>query len=327
MMKKVLGMGNALVDIVIQIEKDEILDTLELPKGSMQLVNKDRSERVLTATKEFDRELKSGGSAANTITGLAQLGLSTSFIAKISDDEMGNIFKSDLIQSRITPKLQYSPTGTGTAVTLISKDSERTFATHLGASVELSAADLTNELFIAADFFYIEGYLVQNHELLEKAVELAKNNHQKIFLDLASYNVVEENIDFLKHIVSSYVDVVFANEEEAKAFTGKEPKEALYELGHYCDIAVVKIGAKGSLILTNEQLTEVGVIEAKCNDTTGAGDLYAAGFIFGLANDASMGNCGKLGSLLSGKVIENLGAKINLEAWPSIIEIAKKYII
>ncbi|MCP4550455.1 MAG: adenosine kinase [Bacteroidetes bacterium] len=326
-MKKVLGMGNALVDIVIQIEKDEILDILELPKGSMQLVNKDRSKKVLNATKDLDRKLKSGGSAANTITGLAQLGLTSSFIAKISNDEMGNIFKSDLIQSRIEPKLQYSTTGTGTAITLISEDSERTFATHLGASVELSASDLANEPFIDADFFYIEGYLVQNHDLLEKAVTLAKNNNLKIFLDLASYNVVEENIDFLKHIVSNYVDVIFANEEEAKAFTGKNPKEALYELSKYCEIVVVKIGVEGSLILKNNQLSEVEVIEVKSIDTTGAGDLYAAGFIFGLANNVSIETCGKLGSLLSGKVIENLGAKIHSDAWPSIIQTANKYLI
>lgn len=327
MMKKVLGIGNALVDIMIKIDDDQLLNDLELPKGSMQLVDKERSERVLSATKNIENELKSGGSAANTITGLAELGIETSFIAKISEDKMGEVFRNDLINSNIQPKLLYSNTGTGTAVTLISKDSERTFATHLGASVELSAADLTNELFTGADLFYIEGYLVQNHDLLEKAVSLAKMHNQKIFLDLASYNVVEENIDFLKHILANYVDVVFANEEEAKAISGKEPHEAILDLANYCEIAVVKIGKKGSLILTNEQLTEVGIIGVKSIDTTGAGDLYAAGFIYGYAHQASMEICGQLGSLLSGNVIENIGAKINSEKWPGILKTADKLLM
>ena len=326
-MKKILGIGNALVDIMIKIDDDELLKTLELPRGSMQLVDKNRSEKVLSATSHFKSEIKSGGSAANTITGLAELGSETSFIAKITDDPMGEIFKKGLIGSNITPKLQYSNTGTGTAVTLISKDSERTFATHLGASVELSAADLNEELFAGAELFYIEGYLVQNHDLLEKAVSLAKKHQQIIFLDLASYNVVEENIDFLKYILNDYVDVVFANEEEAKSLTGKEPLEAIYDLAKYCNIAVVKTGSKGSLILSDNTLTRVGVIEAKSIDTTGAGDLYAAGFIYGYAHGANMEICGKLGSLLSGKVIENVGAKINNEQWPELRKTANKYLM
>ena len=326
-MKKVLGIGNALVDIMLKIDDDQLLKDLELPKGSMQLVDKNRSEKVLSSTNHLTSEIKSGGSAANTITGLAELGLSTSFIAKITDDHMGEVFKNDLIKSNINPQLQYSETGTGTAVTLISKDSERTFATHLGASIELSADDLTENLFKGAELFYIEGYLVQNHSLLEKAVSLAKENNQKIFLDLASYNVVEENIDFLKHILADYVDVVFANEEESKAMTGKQPREAVYELAKYCEIAIVKIGSKGSLILNNNELTEVGVIEATSVDTTGAGDLYAAGFMYGYAHNSSMEICGKLGSLLSGKVIENVGAKIYPEIWPEIIKTAKNYIM
>ena len=326
-MKKILGIGNALVDIMIRIDDDRILTDLELPKGSMQLVDQERSAKVLSATNHLTREIKSGGSAANTITGLAELGLSTSFIAKITEDQMGEVFKNDLIRSNIKPKLQYSKTGTGTAVTLISKDSERTFATHLGASIELSANDLTDDLFQGSDLFYIEGYLVQNHELLEKAVGLAKKNNQKIFLDLASYNVVEQNIDFLKHILENYVDVVFANEEEAKAISGKEPQVAIVELAKYCEIAIVKIGSKGSLILTNNQLTEVGIIKANSVDTTGAGDLYAAGFIYGFAHQASMETCGKLGSLLSGRVIENVGAKINSAHWPELVKTANSYLI
>ncbi len=317
-MKKVLGIGNALVDVLIQIDNDTILEELELPRGSMQLVDADRSARVIKACEQFEKSLASGGSAANTIAGLAGLGIQSSFIGKINDDEMGNVFKSDLEKINIKPQLKYSDTPSGTAATLISKDSERTFATYLGAAVELTAEDLTDKMFFGHDYFYIEGYLVQNHSMLEKAISLAKKHNQKVFLDLASYNVVEENIDFLKEIVKNYVDVIFANEEEAKAFTGKSPEEAIHELASLCEIAIVKIGKNGSLIKSGEKLHTIGIIEATSVDTTGAGDQYAAGFIFGLSHGLDLEKCGKIASIMSGKVIEHYGARILPNQWKEV---------
>jgi len=317
-MKKVLGIGNALVDILIQIDNDNILKELELPRGSMQLVDADRSARVLKATDHFEKSLASGGSAANTIAGVAGLGVKSSFIGKIKDDEMGRVFKSDLEKLNIKPQLKYSETPSGTAATLISKDSERTFATHLGAAVELAAEDLYDKQFIDFDYFYIEGYLVQNHSMLEKAAKLAKKHNQKVFLDLASYNVVEDNLEFLKDFVKNYVDVVFANEEESKAFTGKTPEESVHELGSLCEIAIVKIGKNGSYIKSGNDLYTIGVIEATSVDTTGAGDQYAAGFIFGLAHDLDLEKCGKIASIMSGKVIEHYGARILPKQWQEV---------
>lgn len=320
-MKKILGIGNALVDILIQIENDDILTQLELPRGSMQLVDRERANKVQNATKLFKRELLSGGSAANTIAGIAKLGAPSAFIGTISKDAMGKVFEGALIKGNIKPLLAYSEMQTGTATTLISKDSERTFATHLGAAIELSAKDLTNELFSGYDFFYIEGYLVQNHELLETAVKRAKENNQKVFLDLASYNVVEENVDFLHQIIKEYVDVVFANEEEAKSFSGLEPNEALDYIAEMCEIAVVKIGKKGSLIKKEGQVTQIGIINTNCLDSTGAGDQYAAGFMYGMALDKDMKECGRYGSILSAYVIQQYGARINDEKWVEIKEL------
>lgn len=317
-MKKVLGIGNALVDILIQIDNDNILEELELPRGSMQLVDADRSARVLKATEQFEKSLASGGSAANTIAGIAGLGMKSSFIGKIKDDEMGRVFKSDLEKLNIKPQLKYSETPSGTAATLISKDSERTFATHLGAAVELTSQDIYDKLFIGYDYFYIEGYLVQNHSMLEKALELAKKYKLKIFLDLASYNVVEDNIEFLKNIVEKYVDVVFANEEEAKAFTGKSPEEAIHDLASLCEIAIVKIGKNGSMIKSGNEFHSIGIIDVKSVDTTGAGDQYAAGFIFGLSHGLNLEKCGKIASIMSGKVIEHYGARILPKQWQEV---------
>lgn len=317
-MEKVLGMGNALVDIMTTMESDEMLSTLGLPKGSMQLVDAEFSKRVLDKTSHLKSIVASGGSAANTIHGIARLGIDTGFIGKVGGDELGSIFKEDLEKANIDPVLLESNTASGKAVALVSPDSERTFATFLGAAVELSAEDLKAEMFNGYKYFHIEGYLVQNHELIETAVKLAKENGLKVSLDLAAYNVVEANLGFLQRIVKEYVDIVFANEEEAKAFTGKEPVDALNEIAEMCEIAVVKVGMNGSHIKTEGSTSKVGIIKASAIDTTGAGDLYAAGFLTGLIQGKSMEDCGKMGALLSGKVVETLGAKITEESWSFI---------
>jgi len=319
LMAKILGMGNALVDIMTKIPNDAILEELKLPKGSMQLVDLETSGQVLKATEHFEKELTSGGSAANTIHGLAMLGVETSFIGKIGRDKYGEAFRADLLQSGIHPQLLLSETHSGRAVALVSLDSERTFATHLGAAVELSAEDLQPSQFQGYDYFHIEGYLVQNHELLKKAVSLAKENDLKVSIDMASYNVVEENKTFLGPIIHDYVDIIFANEEEAKAFTGLEPASALDKLAEICDIAVVKIGEAGSLIKQGENKYEIGIIEARSVDTTGAGDLYAAGFLYGLTEQYPLDKCGMMGTLLAGNIIEVIGAKMDKERWSNII--------
>ena len=314
-MAKVLGMGNALVDIMTALESDKTLDDFSLPKGSMQLVDHNYSNKVNEGTEGLKKQIASGGSAANTIHGLANMGIETGFVGKVGDDEFGRFFSEDLMKSNIEPKLLKSDTATGKAMALISPDAERTFATFLGAAVELSVDDLKPDQFEGYDYFHIEGYLVQNHALIERAVKLAREKGLKVSIDMASYNVVEENVDFLRKILEKHVDIVFANEEEAKAFTGKEPKEALDEFAELCEIAVVKIGKNGSLVKSGEEFYTVGVIEVKSNDTTGAGDLYASGFLYGLINGLPLDKCGYIGSILSGKVIEMIGPKINDEKW------------
>ncbi|HOY30820.1 MAG TPA: adenosine kinase [Bacteroidales bacterium] len=320
-MKKVLGIGNALVDIMTILDSDKFLTQLEIQKGSMQLVDSDLSSEILKLSEQFKREISSGGSAANTIHGLANLGTPTTFIGKTGDDVYGKFFSDDMRNNGIDPLLLTGLSDTGRAIALISPDSERTFATYLGASVELSHEDLSTEMFLQFDYLYIEGYLVQNHKLVEKILEFANQHPCKICLDLASYNVVEQNLDFLKKVMSDYVDIVFANEEEAKAFTGLEPEKALDVLAGICGIAVVKVGHKGSLVKQGNNLYRIEPRESKCIDTTGAGDAYAAGFIYGLANDLPLEKCGEIGSLLAGKVIEVIGAKMDQSIWAEIKEL------
>lgn len=324
-MTKVLGIGNALVDLLIETDNDNILAELNLPKGSMQLVDNKTKDLIAEKSNNLKKSMASGGSAANTIHGIARLGTDSAFIGTVGKDEIGKFFSDDLKKSKITPLLIKSDSPTGLASTLISKDGERTFGTFLGAAIELGADSLKEDYFKDYDILHIEGYLVQNHQLIEQALKLAKANGLKVSIDMASYNVVEDNLDFLKEMVEKYVDIVFANEEEAKAFTGLEPEEALDKISDVVEIAIVKVGKSGSFIKSGHEKIKIGVIETVVVDTTGAGDLYAAGFLHGIAKGKSFEYSGKLGALLAGTVIQNIGAKISDKQWRSIFAEVEKY--
>lgn len=310
-MKQILGIGNALVDVMTMINDDSILEKFGLPKGSMQLVDKVKSELVKSETVNFTKTLTSGGSAANTIHGLAMLGLKTGFIGSIGRDELGDFFENDMKNAGINTMLSRRNTVTGTAIAIISSDFERTFATYLGAAIELAASDLNPDQFAGYDILYLEGYLILNKQLVETACRMAKDNNMQIALDLASYNVVDSNLADFKEIIEKYVDIVFANEEEARSFTGKPPEEALNSLSQICEVAVIKVGSEGSWIKRGEEVIKIGTDKVSVHDTTGAGDLYASGFLYGYSLNQSLEVCGLYGSLLAGKVIEILGARMD----------------
>ena len=315
----VLGIGNALVDIMTVIENDLVLEKFNLPKGSMTLVDDDLSKKIYEATYYNQRNITTGGSAANTIHALASLGGNCGYLGKIGDDKLGEIFRNEFERKSIKSHFFLSPKDTGRVMALVSADSERTMATYLGAAAELLPGDLTRDIFEDYSYLYIEGYLVQNRELIETAIKQAKSKRCKIALDLSSYNVVSANLDFLKYLLEEYVDIIFANEEEAYAFTGKEPREALEELAGFCDIAIVKIGKEGSLIKSGSDFYFIHSISANAIDTTGAGDAYSAGFFYGLTNGLTLQQCGDIAALVSGKVVEIMGAKIPENSWPDLI--------
>jgi sugar/nucleoside kinase (ribokinase family) len=319
-MKRILGIGNSLVDIMTLIEGDYILQEFNLPKGSMQLVDREKSEGVKAATEIFPRTWASGGSAANTIHGLAMLGADTGFIGSIGRDGTGDFFENDMKKAGVNTLLIRRDSVTGTAVSLITYDSERTFATHLGAAIELNADDLNPMLFEGYNILYLEGYLINNFQLIETACKIAMENKMLVALDMASFNVVEESRDDFNKIIKKYVDILFANEQEARAFTGLEPEKALPLLSEMCEIVILKSGADGSWVKRGEEIIKISAFPVKCVDTTGAGDLYAAGFLYGFALDLNLETCGILGSLMAGKVIEIVGARMNNEKFTEIKE-------
>lgn len=317
-MKKILGIGNALVDIMTQIDNEEVLKKFSLPKGSMQLVDADMSSKVKNGTIGMKRSLASGGSASNTIYGLSMLGTEAGFIGSVGEDETGDLFENDLRKAGVKTFLIRRKSVTGTAVALVTPDSERTFATHLGAATELAAGDLNPDYFNGFDILYLEGYLIYNKTLVVEACKMAVQNGMKVAIDLASYNVVASNLEAFREVIDHYADIVFANEDEAREFTGEGPERSLDILSGLCEIAVVKIGARGSLIKRGDEVLRIGVPTVKAVDTTGAGDLYAAGFLHGYSMGYELDKCGVIGSIVAGKVIENIGARINEKEWDEI---------
>lgn len=314
----VLGVGNALVDILTILENDEMLETFGLPRGSMTLVDAGLSKKIYDTVVTEKSEMTTGGSVANTMRTLASMGGKGGYLGKIGDDELGRIFHDDFEKRGIRTHLTHSKTGTGRVMGLISPDSERTMATYLGAAAELTPSDFTPELFAGYEYLYMEGYLVFNHELIKTGVEMAKKAGLKVALDLSSFNVVEANLDFLKALVKKSVDIVFANEDEAKSFTGKDPLEALYEISELCELVVVKVGKQGSYIKKGEEVLKIGTIKAKAIDTTGAGDSYASGFFYGLTHGYNLETCGKIAALVAGKTVEVMGANLPDELWPAV---------
>ena len=227
-MKSILGIGNALTDILAVLPDDTLLKTYHLPKGSMQHVDMETGDKIWAALKPLGVKYVAGGSAANTITCTAIFGMPSSFIGKIGDDELGLLFKSDQEQYGVKTHLLKSDHSSGRSMVFVSGgNAERTFAVYLGAALDLVPEDLKPEYFEGYDYFHIEGYLVQNQALIRRAVEMAHAAGCIISLDMASYNVVESNEAFLHDIVERYVDIVFANETEARAFTKiADPHEA-----------------------------------------------------------------------------------------------------
>ena len=319
-MKSVIGMGNALTDILINLKNDEILDTFKLPRGSMNLVDSELQRQIDASVADAPHTLSLGGSASNTIRALARMGASTGYIGKVGRDETGDFFERTLNELQIAPTVFRGDEPSGRCVSLVSPDGERTMCTYLGAALEMRHTELTPEIFDGYEYFYIEGYLVQDHELISNAVRIAKERGLQVALDLASFNIVEENLGFLHDLVDRHVDILFANEQEAAAFTGeKNPLEALDKIARKCSIAVVKVGTRGAYGKHRGRVDHIGIMgNARRVDSTGAGDFYAAGFLFGLCRGLSMEQCGTIGSIAAGKVIEVVGTTFDEKVWEEI---------
>ncbi len=318
-MDKIIGMGNALVDVLVRIDDDSLLEKLHLPKGSMQLIQEDTLSEIRKYTSGRKIHRSTGGSAGNTVCALAALGANPGFIGKVGQDETGAFFGDTLRQRGVNALLATCDLPSGIASTFISTDGERTFGTYLGAAATLRAEDLSRKMFAGYNYLYIEGYLLQDHDLMLRAVQLAKEEGLQVCLDMASYNVVEAERDFFDQLIVKYVDIVFANESEALAYTGKAPHEALEEIASKCSIAVVKTGKEGSLVKKGAEVIQLLSCPVdNVLDTTGAGDFYAAGFMYGLTCGYSLEKCVQISTILATAVIQEVGTTLPAKKWDEI---------
>lgn len=324
--KRVIGIGNALTDMLVNLKTDSVLGRFKLPKGSMSLVDTYLQTEISKSVAGLPYSLSLGGSAGNTIRAMARLGCKVGFIGKVGQDTTGDFFEQALENLGVEPIVFRGLERSGKCVSLISADGERTMVTHLGAALELTAEEIVPTIFDGYDCLYVEGYLVQDHKLIEGAIRTAKQCGLKVAIDLASFNIVQENREFLRRLVSEQVDIVFANEDEARVFTEEtEPLNALQAISQMCSLAVVKIGTKGALIKQGDEVVHVGIMAAaKRVDTTGAGDFYAAGFLAGLCDGFSLRQCGTIGAITAGKVIEVVGTTFGEEAWEEIFRLVRK---
>ncbi len=317
-MNKIVGLGNALVDVLAVLEDDSLLAEVQLERGCMTLIDKERYHRISRILSCMSTHLSTGGSAGNMIRALAHLGIPTKFIGKINaGDDYGRFFRESLVANGTEASLLTTDAlPTGVASTFVSPGGERTFGTYLGAGGTLAAAELTPALFADGSLLFVEGYLVQDHELIMRAVQMAKACGLQVCLDLASRNIVEADRAFFDTLLSEYVDIVFANAEEARAFTGCESSEAVEALGHVCSIAVVKEGARGAWACGRGGKCHVDALPVpQVTDTTGAGDFFAAGFIYGLQQGYALEHCMRAGTLLSGHVVQVMGTELPEEQW------------
>lgn len=318
-MDKIIGMGNALVDVLVRIDDDSLLEKLHLPKGSMQLIQEDTLSEIRKYTSGMKIHRSTGGSAGNTVCALAALGANPGFIGKVGQDETGAFFGDTLRQRGVNALLATCDLPSGIASTFISTDGERTFGTYLGAAATLRAEDLSRKMFAGYNYLYIEGYLLQDHDLMLRAVQLAKEEGLQVCLDMASYNVVEAERDFFDQLIVKYVDIVFANESEALAYTGKTPHEALEEIASKCSIAVVKTGKEGSLVKKGTEVIQLLSCPVdNVLDTTGTGDFYAAGFMYGLTCGYSLEKCVQISTILATAVIQEVGTTLPAKKWDEI---------
>ncbi|MBT4651161.1 adenosine kinase [Candidatus Woesearchaeota archaeon] len=309
----VIGLGNALMDLLVEVDDNKLLE-FNLAKGEMHLVEEDQAKLLLEKINQHQLKIEKvpGGSAANTLKCISFLGGKSILCGKVGTDEHGEIYIQEIQKNGVSTKINTHPSITGHALTFITPDSERTFSVHLGAAIQLAKEDVLEEDIQKSKVLHLEGYQIEGptKETILHAIELAKKHNTLVSIDLADPGLIRRNKEFLKDLVMNHADIVFVNETEAKEFTGLEPEEAVQELANHVKIAIVKIGKEGSLICKDGIVNFIEPFLTEAIDTTGAGDSYAAGFLYGFCNDWDLEKAGKLGSLLASKVVERIGVNL-----------------
>ncbi len=311
-----IGLGNAIVDVIVNID-DQFLEINNLKKGSMNLINSNESEVLLRNCKVIKKI--SGGSSANTVVCLAELGNNVQFIGRVKNDNFGNFFSTDIKKSNTIFNTQPIDKGPSSAhsIIFITPDAQRTMCTYLGASTKFEPKDVNFDSIINSKYLYLEGYLWDS-DLAKKAfinaAKIAKESNTKIILSLSDSFCVDRHRESFLKLIENYIDIVFCNESEILSlFKENDLKSCKKSISSICELVIITLGSKGSLVSNKGVSEEIKPnLLGKVIDTTGAGDLYAGGFIHGLINNYSLKKCGEIGSLCAGHIITQLGSRSNI---------------
>jgi sugar/nucleoside kinase (ribokinase family) len=316
--QRIAGLGSALVDILVH-ESDDFIGRIGVEKGGMTLVDMPTLEEILSRLST-PPQVVPGGSACNTAVGIGRLGGPARFVGKCGNDDTGRFFQDALLDRGVEPVLKTSTLPTGRVLSIITPDAQRTMITYLGASADTQPEEITANSFRDCAIVHMEGYLLFNADLMRASLEAAKKAGALISLDLASFTVVEQSKAILDAIIDQYVDILIANEDEALAYTGlKKEDEALARLKRDVDIAVLKVGARGSYIQNEDRVFRISAQgSGAAIDTTGAGDLWASGFLYGLVNGLTHEQSGELASACGYEVCQVVGADIPTDGWTKI---------
>lgn len=310
----VAGLGNALVDALVRIPDDAVLEQLGLTRGLMHPVSHERWEELHAQVEDMGVEIHSGGSCANTIATLGLLGAKTTFCGQVGDDAYGSAYGAKLEEACGTHDLHVAAEGnTGKCLSLISTDAERTLCTDLGAAVDLPRIGRFAGVIAESRILHVTGYLFLGGRMAESAWEalrVAQALRIPVSLDVADPFVVDTVRDAMWTAVKDFSDIVFLNADEARALTGQSPEDAIHTVSEVCETVIVKLGARGSLVKHKGTMTHVQAHMTDAVDTTGAGDSYAAGYLYGLVHGWDPARCGDLGSRVAALTVGQVGAVV-----------------
>jgi len=313
-----IGLGNALVDVLVKLKNDDVLTNLGIKKGTMTMINHDQMLALHQSLNGLERTLKPGGSLCNTTRALARLGIQSGFVGRIGTDNNGESYRRALLDAGVAPYFQTTEGISGCCTSMISVDGERTMCTFLGPAPDIDPNAISDDILSLYQYINVEGYLLVNEHLIRRIMQKAKACGLKVALGLADYNIVKAFHGLLDDIIPSYVDVLFANETEAETYTGLSPREAALSLAEKVDVVVVTLGEKGAMVCHKGEITVVPTTPCVPVDTTGAGDYFAAGFLYGLSVGASLEQSAIIGTMLGSYIIKLVGAEIPDEDWKQI---------
>lgn len=315
---KILGLGNALVDVLSKLDSDETLVKIGIQKGAMDMISREQMYVIRKYQANTETTQAPGGANCNTMRAIALLGGQSGFIGKVGDDNLGQFYEEALLKAGVASYLIKTEGPSGACTVFISPDGERTMGTFLGPAPTISPDEITEDVLRGYDCIHIEGYLIVNEELVRETMKKAKRLGLKVALDLANYNIVNAYKGLLEEVIPQYVDILFANASEAEAFTGLPAQEAVKALEKQVHVALVTLGKDGSLIGSEGKFYHVDAEGGKPVDTTGAGDNFAAGFLYGQSVGVSLEQSAQIGSMLSGYVIDVVGPQVPADKWEQI---------